>query len=156
MPDGSQQPVDPAAQRAQEQMRQWKEQHHQGDGGGGFWGSIGSTIGDMMAAAEAGAFAVSPDTGAKIVEQLTAVQDQVTELQRTGAFASFTKLRLGGGYATDIAAFNEQVRDETGPLMTQFAQELEALKTAVSKSVAKYTGTDSGSQRGIETSGGGL
>ena len=49
MPDGSQQPVDPAAQRAQEQMRQWREQHRQGDGGG-LWGSLGRTIGDMVAA----------------------------------------------------------------------------------------------------------
>jgi hypothetical protein len=155
MPDGSQQPVDPAAQRAQEQMRDWKEKQHQDDGGG-WWTNIGNTIGDMMAAAEAGAFAVSPDTGAAIIKQLTAVQDQVTELQRTGAFASFGKLRLGGGYATDIAAFNEQVRDETGPLLQQFSEELELLKTAVGKSVAKYTGTDSGSQRSIDSSGGGL
>jgi hypothetical protein len=156
MPDGSQQPVDPAAQRAQEQMRDWKEQQHQGDPAGGWWDTIGNTIGDMMAAAEAGAFAVSPDTGAAIIKQLTAVQDQVTELQHTGAFASFTKLRLGGGYATDIAAFNRQVTDETGPLLQQFAEELELLKTAVGKSVAKYTATDAGSQRGIDTSGGGL
>lgn len=156
MPDGSQQPVDPAAQRAQEQMRAWKEQQHQGDTGGGWLGNIGNTVGDMLAAAEAGAFAVSPDTGAAIIKQLTAVQDQVTELQRTGAFASFGKLRLGGGYATDIAAFNQQVRDETGPLLQQFAAELESLKTAVNKSVAKYTGTDSASQQSIDTSGGGL
>ncbi|MBP2321281.1 hypothetical protein JOF56_001666 [Kibdelosporangium banguiense] len=155
MPDGSQQPVDPAAQRAQEQMREWKEKQHQGDGGG-WWASIGNTIGDMMAAAEAGAFAVSPDTGAAIIKQLDAVKDQVSEMRRTGAFSSIGNLRMGGGYAADIARFNQQVRDETGPLLQNFMQELDQLSEAVRKSVAHYKGSDSGSQQSIDTSGGGL
>ena len=66
-------------------------------------------------------------------------------------------VRLRTGESSDrVAAFNQQVREETGPLLQQFAAELEALKTAVGKSVAKYSGTDSGSGRSIDSSGGGL
>jgi hypothetical protein len=155
MPDGSQQPVDPAAQRAQEQMRDWKEKQHQDDGGG-WWTNIGNTIGDMMAAAEAGAFAVSPDTGAAIIKQLNAVKDQVAELQRTGAFSGLVSLRLGGGYATDIAKYNQQVRGEAGPLLQEFMQQLDHLRDAVGKSMTHYKGSDSGSQQGIQSAGGGL
>jgi hypothetical protein len=155
MPDGSQQPVDPAAQRAQEQMRDWKEQQHQGDGGG-WWENVGNTIGDMMAAAEAGAFAVSPDTGAAIIKQLTAVQDQVTDMQMTGSLAAFSQ-RLGGGYAKDIATFNKQVTDEgLGVLLTQFSAELDQLKAAVQKSIANYSASDSGNSRRVDQAGDGL
>jgi len=156
MPDGSQQPLDPAAQRAQEQMRQWKERQHQGDAGGTWWETIGTTIGDMMAAAEAGAFAVSPDTGAKIMQQLTAVQDQGREMQVVGGFSTLRQ-ELGGGYAKDIATFNREVTGEgIGQMLVQFSAELEALKSAVQKSIAHYGATDTAAGQNVNRSGEGL
>lgn len=137
-------------------MRDWKEQQHQGDPAGGWWDTIGNTIGDMMAAAEAGAFAVSPDTGAAIIKQLAEVQAQVQDMQQTGTFAS-TAQRLGGGYATDIATFNRQVTDEgLGIRLAEFSAELEQLKTAVQKSIAHYGNADAGNSRRVDQAGGGL
>lgn len=156
MPDGSQQPPDPDAERAEQQMRDWKEQHHEGDGGGGWLGNIGQTIGDMVAAAEAGAFAVSPDTGQAIIKQLTTVQDQVGEMLMAGGQVALGQ-QLGGGYATQIATFNRQVTDEgPGKMLAKFAEELEQLKTAISRSIANYVGTDSGARTQVDQSGGGL
>jgi hypothetical protein len=155
MPDGSQQPVDPAAQRAQEQMRDWKEKQHEGDGGG-WLSNIGNTIGDMMAAAEAGAFAVSPDTGAAIIKQLTDVQDQVNEMQTSGILMTLGQ-QLGGGYAKDIATFNMQVtKDGPGAMLVQFAQELDQLKAALQRSIANYTATDSSNSVNVNRAGDGL
>jgi hypothetical protein len=155
MPDGSQQPpVDPAAERAQEQMRQWREQHRDPDGGA--WRtSIGATVGDFMAAANAGALAVSPDTGAAIIKQLTDVQDRVAEM-RSSSTGATTGTRLGGGYAEQVSTFNQQVNEE-GPqlLMAKFADELEQLKAAVAKSVQNYQGSDSAGRRNIDAAGGG-
>jgi hypothetical protein len=156
MPDGSQQPPDPAAQRAEEQMRDWKEQHREGDGGGGWLGNVIDTVDGMVAAAEAGAFAVSPDTGQAIIKQLTTVQDQVNEMVMAGGQVALGQ-RLGGGYATQIATFNRQVTDEgPGKMLAKFAEELEQLKTAVSRSMANYVGTDGGARRQVDQSGGGL
>jgi hypothetical protein len=157
MPDGSQQPpVDPAAERAQQQMRDWREKHR--EDGGGLWASIGATVGDFVAAAETGAFAVSPDTGAAIIKQLTDVQDRVGEIQRTGMMgATLGGQRLGGGYATDIATFNQQVMQEgPGTMLKQFAEELEQLKTAVSKSIGNYASTDGTARRQVDSAGGGV
>jgi hypothetical protein len=156
MPDGSQQPVDPAAERANEQMRDWKEKHHDPSTDDGWWSSIGASIGDFMAAAEAGAFAVSPDTGAAIIKQLGDVQNQVAEIQRTGAFAT-GDLRLGGGYATNIATFNQQVtKDGPGTMLQKFADELEQLKSAVNRSIANYGATDSTQRGRVDSAGDGL
>ena len=155
MPDGSQQPpVDPAAERAQQQMRDWREQHR--EDGGGLWATIGATVGDFVAAAETGAFAVSPDTGAAIIKQLNEVQDQVAEMKNTG-FAGGVSQRLGGGYATDIAQFNQQVNEDgPGKVLSNFAEELEQLKVAVSRSIANYGTTDGSNRRQVDSAGGGL
>jgi hypothetical protein len=156
MPDGSQQPVDPDAQRAGEQMRDWREQQRQGDGGGGFWDTIGNSIGDMMAAAEAGAFAVSPDTGAAIIKQLSDVQAQVSDMLATGGFGAMSQ-QLGGGYAKDIATFNRQVtEDGIAQTLAQFSVELDQLKQAVQTSIAHYGATDSAASQSVNQSGGGL
>jgi hypothetical protein len=136
-------------------MREWKEKQHEGDGGG-WWSTIGNTIGDMMAAAEAGAFAVSPDTGAAIIKQLDAVKDEVEQMQSVGAFGSFSQ-RLGGGYARQIATFNQQVTEEgLGKMLAQFSAELDQLKTAVQKSIANYGTADTGNSRRVDQAGGGL
>jgi hypothetical protein len=158
MPDGSQQqPEDPAAQRAREQMREWKEKHQDPNAGGGWFGNVISTVDQLVAAAEAGQFAVNPDTGAAIIKQLTDVQDKIIEMRRTGAFVSTGALRLGGGYATDIATFNKQVTgDEVGKMLQEFSDEVEKLKTAVSKSIGGYVNADGTSKQQVDTAGDGL
>ncbi|ONI78795.1 hypothetical protein ALI144C_28890 [Actinosynnema sp. ALI-1.44] len=154
MPDGSQQPVDPRSQRASEKMDDWNAQHP--DGGGGWLGGIFSTVNDMMAAANAGAFAVSPDVANEVVKQLTKIQDQVAEMRMSG-FLGNQQQRLGGGYATDIAAFNGEVNRE-GParMLDQFTEQLVQLKEAVTKSIANYSRSDSGNRQRVDGAGGGL
>ncbi|TCO58052.1 hypothetical protein [Actinocrispum wychmicini] len=156
MPDGSQQPpVNPDAQRAAEQMRHWKEQHRDPNTGG-WLGNVVATVDELFAAAEAGQFAVSPDTGEAIIKQLTQVQDQVTEMRADGVMAGYMGAqRLGGGYATNIATFNQQVTEE-GPskALVQFAKELEQLKATISRSIANYGASDSANRRQIDTAGG--
>lgn len=156
MPDGSQQPPDPDAQRAADQMRHWKETHRDPNPGGGWFGQIGATVSELFAAAAAGQFAVNPDTGAAIIKQLTQVQDKVTEMRKDGVLAGYMGgQRLGGGYATNIAKFNQQVTDEgPGKALMQFHDEVEQLKAAISTSMANYTGSDSGNRRKIDTAGG--
>jgi hypothetical protein len=156
MPDGSQQPpVDPNAQRAQDQMRDWKEKHRDPNAGGGWFGNVFASVDELFAAAEAGQFAVSPDTGAAIVKQLTDVHDQVNQMKSTGTYG-VTSQRLGGGYATNIAQFNQQVnQDGQGTVLQKFMDELEQLKSAVQRSMANYGNTDSASGRRIDSAGGG-
>ncbi|WP_173131556.1 hypothetical protein [Kibdelosporangium persicum] len=124
--------------------------------GGGFFGGVVDTVKDMMAAAEAGAFAVSPDVGQAVIKQLTTIQDQVAVMRSSAGNVAFGQ-RLGGGYAKDIATFNTQVTDE-GPskLLGTFSEELEQLKAAVSRSIANYSQTDSGNRHRVEGAGGGL
>ncbi|ALG05945.1 hypothetical protein [Kibdelosporangium phytohabitans] len=154
MPDGSQQPVDPRSQRASEKMDDWNAQHP--DGGGGWLGGIFSTVNDMMAAANAGAFAISPDVANEVVKQLTKIQDQVAEMKMTG-FTGFQQQRLGGGYATDVATFNMQVNQEgPGKLLDQFNDQLIQLKAAVSRSIDNYTRSDGGNSKRVDGAGGGL
>ncbi|MEV4311025.1 hypothetical protein [Actinocrispum sp. NPDC049592] len=159
MPDGApqQQPLDPAAQRAQEQMRQWKQQHQDPNSGGGWFGNVISTVDGLVAAAEAGQLAVNPDTAQAILKQLSEVQNRIADMQLVGTFAGTSNLQLGGGYATDIAAFNTQVtKDEIATNLKKFAQELEQLKTAVSKSLGRYTATDGANSQQINSAGDGL
>jgi hypothetical protein len=156
MPDGSQQPpVNPDAQHAEDKMRHWKEQHRDPNAGGGWLGNIAATVDELFAAAEAGQFAVNPDTGAAIIKQLTQVQDQVTEMRASGTFL-VGEQQLGGGYAKNIATFNQQVtKDGPGTMLTKFGQELEQLKSAIQRSMANYGATDSASGRRIDSAGGG-
>jgi hypothetical protein len=156
MPDGSQQqPEDPAAQRAREQMREWKEQHKDPNAGGWF-GNVISSVDGVLAAAEAGQFAVSPDTGAAIIKQLTDVQEKVAEMKVSGTVGGVGQ-RLGGGYATNIAQFNQKVNEDgMGVILQKFGDELEQLKTAVQRSIANYGGVDSHSRGQIDSAGGGV
>jgi hypothetical protein len=157
MPDGSQpQPEDPAAQRAREQMREWKEKH-QDPHAGGWLGNVISTVDGVLAAAEAGQFAVDPHTGAAIISRLTQIQDRVAEMRMTGSMAQLNGLRLGGGYATDVAAYSQQVTsDGVKDTLLNFTEELEKLKTAVSKSTGAYIGSDQEGKRQVDSSGEGL
>lgn len=135
-------------------MREWREQHR--DDSGGWWDSIGDTVGDLMAAADAGAFAVSEDTGNLIIQRLTEVQAQINEMQQVGGFAAMNQ-QLGGGYAKDIATFNRQVTDQgLAQTLQQFSAELEQIKAAVQKSIAHYGVTDAASSQNVNRSGGGL
>nr|WP_157528631.1 hypothetical protein [Kibdelosporangium sp. MJ126-NF4]CTQ94549.1 hypothetical protein [Kibdelosporangium sp. MJ126-NF4] len=154
MPEGSQQPVDPRSQHASEKMDDWNAQHP--DGSGGWLGGIFNTVNDMMAAANAGAFAISPDVAQEVVKQLTKIQDQVADMKMSGLLGG-TDQRLGGGYATDVAAFNKQVNAEgPGKLLDQFTEQLAQLKEAVSKSIANYSRSDSGNRQRVDGAGGGL
>jgi hypothetical protein len=154
MPDGSQQPPDPDAQHAADQMRHWKETHRDPNTGGGWFGQIGATVDELFAAAEAGQFAVNPDTGAAIIKQLTQVQDQVRDMKMTGTTINANQ-RLGGGYATNIAQFNQQVNhDGQATVLEKFGNELEQLKAAVQRSMANYGVTDAQSGRKIDSAGG--
>src|SRR5690349_12551206 len=138
MPDGDQQPApqSPEARHAAENMQRWKEQHNGGPLTGIVpFGGLISGVDSLMAAAEAGQFAVSPDTGARILQQLTNVQDQVTEMRSTASVGVLNQ-RLGGGYAANIAQYNQQVNADGGHTVLQnFSTELDKLKAAVQRSM---------------------
>lgn len=154
MPDGTPKP-DPNDPAYQDAYQRALEEGRKDNTGGGLFG-IFETIADMATAAEAGAFAVRPDVAQEVVKQLTKIQDQVAKMQR-GVMGTAMGQRLGGGYATQVATFNTQVTEE-GPakLLTTFSGELEQLKAAVEKSIAHYTGSDSGNRRRVDGAGGGL
>ncbi|MFC0116242.1 hypothetical protein [Kibdelosporangium aridum] len=154
MPDGTPKP-DPNDPAYQDAYQRALEEGRKDNTGGGLFG-IFETIADMATAAEAGAFAVRPDVAQEVVKQLTKIQDQVATMQ-TGLVGGVLDQRLGGGYATQIATFNSQVTGEgPGKLLKTFSEELEQLKSAVSRSIANYGQTDSGASRRVDRAGGGL
>jgi hypothetical protein len=154
MPDGDQPPVNPDQQHAAENMQRWKQQHSDPMTSLLPFGGLISGVDSLMAAAEAGQFAVSPDTGARILQQLTNVQDQVMEMRNTGAFGGFGQ-QLGGGYASKIAQYNQQVNADGGHTVLQnFGTELEKLKAAVQRSMGNYGATDTQSGQNINSAGG--
>ncbi|SMD00756.1 hypothetical protein [Kibdelosporangium aridum] len=156
MPDGTPKP-DPNDPAYQDAYQRALEEGRKDNTGGGWLGGLFETLGDMALAAEAGAFAVRPDVAQEVVKQLTKVQDQVAELQATGAMTAIGNgMRLGGGYATDISTFNQGVSRESGQLLQKFAAEIEELKSAVTKSIQHYSSSDSASKGNVEKSGGGL
>jgi hypothetical protein len=154
MPDGAQPPVNPDAQQAAENMQRWKQQHNDPMATVTPFGGLISGVDSLMAAAEAGQFAVSPDTGIRILQQLTNVQDQVTDMKSAGALGNVNQ-RLGGGYATNVAQYNQQVNNEGGhTVLAKFSDELEKLKTAVQRSMGNYGATDTQSGKNINSAGG--
>jgi hypothetical protein len=155
MPDGDQPPVNnPEARQASENMQRWKQQHQDPLTSLVPFGGLISGVDALMAAAEAGQFAVSPDTGDAIVKQLTKVQDQVMEMRATG-FVSGVGQRLGGGYAEHVAQYNQQVNADGGrTVLANFAEELGKLKAAVQRSMGNYGTTDAQSGQSITSAGG--
>lgn len=154
MPDGDQPPVNPDAQHAAENMQRWKQQHSDPMTSLLPFGGLISGVDSLMAAAEAGQFAVSPDTGARILQQLTKVQDQVMEMRSTASFGVMDQ-RLGGGYATNIAQYNQQVNaDGSQTVLQKFQAELATLKAAVQRSMGNYGAADSRSGQNINAAGG--
>jgi len=154
MPDGDQPPVNPDQQHAAENMQRWKQQHSDPMTSVLPFGGLISGVDSLMAAAEAGQFAVSPDTGARILQQLTNVQDQVMEM-RASNFTNILGLQLGGGYATNVAQYNQQVNADGGQtVLVKFADELVKLKAAVERSMGNYGATDAQSGQTINKAGG--
>jgi hypothetical protein len=136
-------------------MRDWKEKHQDPTTSGGWFGNVISTVDGLLAAAEAGQFAVDPDTGAAIVKQLTDVQQSINQMRRSSASSGWTS-RLGGGYAEQVSTFNQRVNEEGPDLLAKFTDEVEQLKSAVSKSVQNYHGSDSGNRQNISNAGDGM
>lgn len=154
-------PPTPAQQQAQEKMRQWMEQHHPGmpiPGPFGGFAELGLTIQNLVAAAGAGQFAISPDIGDAINKQLTEVQDQVIDM-RQAVLQAAADPRFGGGYAEQVSKFVQSVAaGEAGSaeeVLTRYAHELGQLKDAVAKSVANYHGMDASSVNKMTAAGGG-
>jgi hypothetical protein len=128
-------------------MREWNEKHKAG-------GGLLETIGDIFAAAEAGDFAVSQDTGDRIMKQLTEVQDRVAEMRNSGTMVA-GRTRLGGGFAEQMSTFNQRVNEDGGQnVLVKFAEELELLKNAISKSIASYQTSDTDGRQNINRAGG--
>ncbi len=136
-------------------MRQWKQQHQDPNSGGGWFGNVISTVDGLVAAAEAGQFAVDPNTGAAIIKQLTDVQDSISDMRMASGRTGLTS-QLGGGYAEQVSTFNQQVNKEGPDLLAKFGAEVEQLKSAVSKSIQNYHGSDTGNRQNISNAGDGV
>ncbi|SDH90703.1 hypothetical protein SAMN05192558_103371 [Actinokineospora alba] len=159
MPEGTP-PLTPAQQQAQEKMRQWMEAQNQTPAGSGPLGGIfqiGATVQSLVAAAGAGQISIAPDVGDAIIKQLAAVQDSADVMSRDARRVAL-RAPLGGGYAEEISRFNEQLASGGGnsaqEVLTKFIKEIDALKQAVTASMANYGRTDSGNAGTIRSAGG--
>jgi arginyl-tRNA synthetase len=146
---------DDAQQQAEDKTRKWMEQHQPASTTPGVFGDPGAQIGDwitnMIAAANAGQFAVSPDLGPRINKQLTDVQHQVAHMRHVAQEAAVDP-QFGGGYAARISQFVQQLavegEDSAEKTLTKFMDQLDKLKVAIDSSIKNYRDTDHFGGRG--------
>jgi len=152
----------PEQQKAQEQMRQWMERHNPSipiPGPFGIpFGQIIVTVQNLVAAAGAGQFAVSPDVGEAINKQLTQVRDEL-EKMRVSVVEAAADPRFGGGYAKQISRFVQGVASgEAGSaaeILAKFQDEVEQLKRAITQSMGNYGTHEAHSTNQLNAAGGG-
>jgi hypothetical protein len=140
---------DDAQQQAEDKTRKWMEQNQPTSTTPGIFGDPSGQIGDwitnMIAAANAGQFAISPDLGPRINKQLDDVRDQVMQMRRAAQLAA-TNPRFGGGYAEQMSQFVQQLAagrsDSAEETLSKFMDQIDKLKVAINASIKNYRATD--------------
>ena len=142
MPDGSPGP------QAADGMADWLDQNRPVPTDSGpldALGRAGLTAQNLIAAAGAGAIAVSPDTGQAVLKQLDMVQDEARLLIQHVRLAGVDP-RLGGGYAEQVSRFLQDAAvgqaGSAEEILTKFNEEIDQLKTAVKQSIDNYHSMD--------------
>jgi hypothetical protein len=113
---------------------------------GAAMGSAGSSLTDIITAANNGTLRVDPATGDATIRALTDIEDSIELYRRRLDNAGLSGTRLGGGYAKEIDRFNGDWT-MSGPssamdVMIQYVAELKRLKEAVRKCMATYEHAD--------------
>jgi hypothetical protein len=120
-------------------------------------GSAGSSLTDIVTAANNGTLRVDPATGDATIRALTDVQDEISRYLRKASGDSFAGTRLGGGYAKEIDQFIQDWtisgQGSAVEVMTAYVEELDKLKEAVRKCIATYQHTDAGGAKLINEAG---
>ena len=106
-------------------------------------GAAGSSLTDIVTAANNGTLRVDPATGDATIRALTDIQDEIDQAVLRTSRGSRSS-RLGGGYAEEIDRFNSEWtasgEGSADVALRQFQQELLRLKEAVRKSVGDVRG----------------
>lgn len=116
---------------------------------GGTWdGIFGSGLSAIMDAGKAVAVAVEtkqlsvdPHLVDAMIKKLTAMQDEVEKILRKRANLSL-QMKLGGGYAENIAKSNTDFGTSAIKQIEDVARAIESLKTQIEKSRASYENAD--------------
>lgn len=120
-------------------------------------GSAGSSLTDIVTAANNGTLRVDPATGDATIRALIDVQDEISRCMRKASGDSFAGTRLGSGYAKEIDQFIQDWsisgQGSAVHVMTAFVAELDKLKEAVRKCIATYQNTDAGGAQLINEAG---
>jgi hypothetical protein len=117
----------------------------------------GASLDTIYGAALSGALKVDPQTGDTTLKFLTEVQNMTAKMLRQTNNAA-VRTPLGGGFAQEIGAFNQQLAaggsNSARDLLLKFSAELEQLKTAVAESMKSYAATESANARTLARAGG--
>ena len=123
---------------------------------GAAMGSAGSSLTDIVTAANNGTLRVDPATGDATIKALRGIWDEIEQTRRRMA-RSGRQTKLGGGYAQQIDSFNEQWT--TGAdgsalgTLTEFQSELRRLEEAVRKCMVTYEHDDAESAENLGRAG---
>ncbi|MGW6446531.1 hypothetical protein [Lentzea sp. NPDC055074] len=124
---------------------------------GGAWDSIFSGgLNAIMDAGKAVAVAVEtqqlsvdPQLVDAMIKKLTAMQDEVEKILRKRANLSL-QMKLGGGYAENIAKSNTDFGTAAIKQIEDVARAIESLKTQIDKSRASYENVDQAASDSLE------
>lgn len=120
--------------------------------GTGVGGVIGSSLNDVIAAANSGSLRVDPATGDATIRAITDIQAELNEVVRRMSRGS-RQTKLGGGYAQQIDSFNQEWTvsgdGSAAGALEQFRRELLRLEDAVRKCMATYEASDAAGVRYI-------
>lgn len=118
-------------------------------------GVAGSSLNDILLAADLGALRVDQVTGTATIQAITAVQEQVDTLRRMASVDGET--RLGGGYAERIDQFNREWTvagaGSATEAMDTFSERLGQLREAVRLSMAAYQTSENDAVRDVGRAG---
>ena len=104
-----------------------------------------------------GAFAVSPELAAGAYQQISGLQDTVGEMVREARVLGRT-VPLGDGYAGEVGEFMARYGlggpGSAADALIAFGQELETVRTNISRALKRYSDADDDARDGVDCSGG--
>lgn len=123
---------------------------------GNMVGRAGSSLADIVTAANNGTLRVDPATGDATIRALTSVRDEIEQALRRMARGG-RQTKLGGGYAQQIDSFNQEwtsgANGSALMMLTDFQSELLRLEEAVRKCMATYERDDAAGAENIRRAG---
>jgi len=119
-------------------------------------GNAGSSLSDIVTAANNGTLRVDPATGDATIRALSSIWDEVEQARRRMARGG-RQTKLGGGYAQQIDSFNQEwttgANGSALATLTTFQNELRRLEEAVRRCMATYEHDDAVGAENIRRAG---